>query len=140
MAHPDQSFHRTATPSSVPGSKTSAKQLLAAVLRYANARGRLAALEAKIAWTEMKTGLVLMGAAAVALAAAFAVITAGLVLLLIQWLPQGNGAAACGVVAGIMILAALVMLRLGRKALGAQNFFPVTRAEIQIDQQCLKNH
>jgi uncharacterized membrane protein YqjE len=113
--------------------------MLAAAVRYATARGRLAALEAKIAVGEMKLAAVMIGGAGVALAIAFAIITVGLILLLMQVLPQGNGAAACGVVAGVLILTALLMLRAGRKALSAQNFFPVTRAEIHIDQQCLKN-
>jgi len=113
--------------------------MLAGIARYASARTRLATLEARLALSEMKGGLVLMGGAAIALAAGSAVLVTGLVLLLAQVLPQGNGAAACGVVGGVFILAAVLMVRRGKQAMKGQNFFPVTRAELQIDHQCLKN-
>jgi uncharacterized membrane protein YqjE len=127
------------TPPSVPKTTSSVKQMLTGIARYASARGRLAALEAKLALGEMKSGLILMGGAAIALTIGLAVLVVGLVLLVSVVLPQGNGAAACGVVGGVLILAAGLMVWRGKKALKGQNFFPVTRAEFQIDHQCLKN-
>jgi uncharacterized membrane protein YqjE len=127
------------TPSSVPKTTSSVKQLLTGIARYASARGRLVALETRLALGEMKTGLILMGGAAIALAVGLAVLVVGLVLLVAMVLPQANGAAACGAVGGVLILGAGLMIWRGKKALTGQNFYPVTRAEFQIDQQCLKN-
>jgi uncharacterized membrane protein YqjE len=140
MAHVEPFPPTVEPPPAVAGAKSSAKQMVAAVARYAGARAQLAALEAKIAVGEIKTGLIMMGAAGVVLIVALAVIVAGLIKLVAWFLPHGNGSAACGIVAAVLILVAFLMLRKGKSSMKGKNFFPVTRAELHTDKQCLKNH
>ncbi len=141
MVSPDPySYNGPPVPPPPPlGTKSSAKHVLSAALHYAQARGKLLAVEARIAAAEMKMGLILFGAAAIALLLGGAILLVGIVLLVMMVLPQANGAAACGAVGALFIIAAWLMLRGGRKALSGQNFFPVTRAEFHEDHQCLKN-
>ena len=115
------------------------KKLLASAVKYGEARAKLLALEAKIAARGLKTGLLLYGVAAVLAIAGAAVLIAGLVLLLAFWLPQANGALACGIVAAVLFLTAFLLSRRGRGVIRNQHAFPASRAEFESDKQCLKN-
>src|SRR5687768_15070431 len=129
--HPDTIPHP-------PGTIVSVKQFISAAARYLDARARLLALEARLAAQQMKTGVVMLGGAALLIGTALLILAAGLVLWLTTVLPQGNGAAACGVVAGVFILAAVILIWRGRQAFKGQNHFPVTRSELKTDKQWLK--
>src|SRR5687767_4162631 len=99
-------------PDTIPhpaGTVASVKQLVASAARYLDARGRLLSLEAKLAVRQMKTGVMMFGGAGLLLGIALLILAAGLVLWLTTALPQANGAAACGVVAGVFILAAVLL-------------------------------
>jgi uncharacterized membrane protein YqjE len=115
----------------------SAKRLLSAAVKYGEARGKLLALEAKVAARGLKAGLIMYGAAAVCAIAAAAVLIAAMVAGLTALLPHANGALACATV--LLGGAAFLLLRLGRQRLRAQNLFPATRTELESDKQWLKN-
>jgi len=86
----------------------------------------------------MKMGVMMLGGAALLLGIALLVLAAGLVLWISTALPQGNGALACGVVAGVFILAAVLLVWRGRQAFKGQNHFPATKSEFKTDKQWLK--
>jgi uncharacterized membrane protein YqjE len=120
------------------GTVASVKQLVSACARYVDARYRLFSLEAKLAARQIKTGVVMLGIAGLLIGVALLVLAAGLVLWLAMALPQANGAAACGVVGGVFILVAGLLVWRGRKAFKGQTHFPATKSEFQTDKQWLR--
>ena len=116
----------------------SLKQLISGFAQYFEARARLLSLETKLAVRQMKTGILLMGGAALLIVVALLLMAAALVMWLSTVLPQGNGAAASGIVAGGFILGAAVLVWRGREAFKGKNHFPVTKSELKTDKQWLK--
>jgi uncharacterized membrane protein YqjE len=121
-----------------PGAVESVKKLIPALARYANARMRLLALETRLAVRDVKTGMLMFGIAALLAGTAFFVLVTALVLWLAEVLPQGNGAAACAIVAGLFILVAGFLFWRGRQSFKGRSWLPATRTEFKTDKQWLK--
>jgi uncharacterized membrane protein YqjE len=128
--HPDTLPH--------PGAVVSMKKLIAALTRYLDARVRLLTLETKLVARDVKSGVLMLGVAGLLAGTAFLVLAAALVLWLTEWLPHGNGAAACGIVAGLFLVVAGFLVWRGRRSFQGQNWLPVTRTEFNTDKQWLK--
>ncbi len=119
----------------VDGVATSVKYLLSASARYAGARVRLLLLEARLAAEDTKGPLVLCLIAAAGLAAGSLLMLTALVLGVARLFMNGDAALASAVLGGVLLTTAFLMLVKALKSIRAQELFPVTKSEFNVDKQ-----
>ena len=113
------------------------KQLLSASGRYMSARARLLALEARLAAGDMKGALLLFIFALAGLLAGALFLSVAIVLWVARLFLEGDTALASGIIGGVFLGLALFLVWRGRRLISAQNLFPVTKAEFNLDKQWL---
>lgn len=126
---------RTTAPAD--GVALSVKHLLSASGRYVSARVRLLILEARLAAGEMKGALVLCLLAAAGLLTGGVLLVVAIVLWVARLLMGGDTALASGVIGLVLLGIAFFLLSRARRSVSAQNLFPVTKAEFNLDKQWL---
>ena len=121
----------------VDGVATSVKKLLSASGRYTSARVRLLLLETRLAAGDMKGALVLFIFALAGLLAGAFFLAVALVLWIARLFLAGDTALASGIIGGLLLGTAAFLIWRARRLISAQNLFPVTKAEFNLDKQWL---
>lgn len=113
------------------------KQLLSASGRYASARARLLLLEGRLAAGDMKGALILVFVALAGLIAGALFVGVAVVLWVARLFMEGDTALASGVIGAVCLATAVILMWRALRMVSAQNFFPVTKAEFNLDKQWL---
>ena len=119
------------------GVASSVKQLLSASGRYASARARLLLLEARLAAGDVKGALILFILALAGLLAGAVFVSVAVVLWVARLFLAGDTALASGIIGGVLLGLAIFLIWRARRLISAQNLFPVTKTEFNLDKQWL---
>ena len=127
-------------PSTAPvdGVASSVKHLLSASARYTSARVRLLMLEARLAAEDTKGALALCLFAAAGMMAGSLLLVVAIVLWVARLFMNGDTALASAVLGVVLLITTLFLLRKSLKSISAQDLFPVTKAEFNVDKQWLQ--
>ena len=120
------------------GVVSSFKHILSASGRYASARARLLALEARLAAEDTKGALVLCLIASAGMMAGSVLLVVAIVLWTARLFMNGDNALASAVLGGVFLITAIFLFGKARKSIRAQSLFPVTHAEFNVDKQWLQ--
>ncbi len=124
-------------PSTTPvdGVASSVKHLLSASARYTSARVRLLMLEARLAAADTKGALVLCLLAAAGMMAGSLLLVVAIVLWVARLFMNGDTALASAVLGVVLLITTFFLLRKSLKSISAQDLFPVTKSEFNVDKQ-----
>ena len=123
--------------SQTDGVAPSVKHLLSASGRYVSARARLLMLEARLAAGDIKGALLLSLLAVTGLMAGSVLLIVAVVLWVARLFLDGDTALASAILGVVLLGAAFLLFWRARRSLSAQNLFPVTKDEFNLDKQWL---